>query len=171
MRKFKRVKSPISAFGAKRHGQALHFPEFSPYTLRHKMATELAARGVSGEVLKRRLGHKSPDLRTTERYIKFDPRHLAEAKSAIEDYLGSLNRLTDRELLTPDTFKILPSPAVLIAGGNGENWISPLSFSRLIVVVLAVLPNGSLASNSLLSGKFQNWAEKSLQMAATAAFL
>ena len=118
----------------KRHGQSLGFPEFSPYTLRHKMATELAARGVAGEVLKRQLGHKSPDLRMTERYIKYDPRLLAEAKSAIEDYLGSLNRLTERELLRPHSFKILPSPPFVTAGDNGEDLISPLSFSRLIVV-------------------------------------
>jgi hypothetical protein len=48
-------------------------------------------------------------MRTTERYIKNDPRHLADAKEAIEDYLVLLNRLTDRELLVPDTSKILPN--------------------------------------------------------------
>jgi hypothetical protein len=91
----------------KRHGRSLGFPELSPYTLRHKMATELAARGVSGEQLSRQLGHRCPDLRTTERYVKFDPRHLAEAKAAIEDYLADLGRLTDRALLRPDTSKLL----------------------------------------------------------------
>jgi integrase len=91
----------------KRHGVSLGFPELSPYTLRHKMATELAARGVSGEQLGRQLGHRCPDLRTTERYIKFDPRHLAEAKAAIEDYLADLDHLTDRTLLRPDTSKLL----------------------------------------------------------------
>jgi integrase len=57
------------------------------------MATELAARGVSGETLARQLGHKFPDLRTTERYIKFDPRHLAQAKAAIEEYMVELDRI------------------------------------------------------------------------------
>lgn len=46
-------------------------------------------------------------MRTTERYIKNDPRHLEDAKQAIEEYLVALNRLTDRDLLRPETSKIL----------------------------------------------------------------
>src|SRR6185312_15053476 len=91
----------------RRRGDELGMPELCPYSLRHKMATELAARRVSAETLRRQLGHKSPDMRTTERYIKHDPRHLADAKVAIEDYLVELNRLTDCDLLRPDTSKIL----------------------------------------------------------------
>ena len=77
------------------------------YSLRHKMTTELAARRVSNDSIQRQLGHKAPDMRTTERYIKNDPRHLADAKAAIEDYLVSLNRLTDCDLLGQHTSKIL----------------------------------------------------------------
>ena len=91
----------------KRRGAALGFPQFTPYSLRHLMATELSARGVPQEVLQRQLGHKVPDMRTTDRYIKFDPRHLAEAKSGIEDFIHDLNKLTNRNLLGPDTSKIL----------------------------------------------------------------
>ena len=102
----------------KRHGAELGFPHFTPYTLRHKMATELAARGVPQEVLQRQLGHKVPDMRTTDRYIKFDPRHLAEANSAIEDYLHSLNRITDRDLLRPNTLNILSTGGLRMGAGD-----------------------------------------------------
>jgi integrase len=110
-----------------RRGHRLGFPQLSPYTLRHKMATELAARGVPGETLGRQLGHRSPDLRTTERYIKFDPRHLAEAKHAIEDYLTDLNRLTDRELIRPDTSKILLTHVSEDDGRDDRNTQIPIA--------------------------------------------
>jgi integrase len=115
----------------KRHGDALGFPQLSPYTLRHKMATELAARGVPGETLGRQLGHKSPDLRTTERYIKFDPRHLSEAKTAVEDYMHVLNGLTDRELLRPHTSKILLSDRLEVRGWSVARRQIPLAGIRL----------------------------------------
>jgi hypothetical protein len=91
----------------KRRSKALNLPGLNAYSLRHKMATELAARRVSRDSIQRQIGHKAPDMRTTERYIKNDPRHLQDAKEAIEEYLTNLNRLTDRNLLCPDTFKIL----------------------------------------------------------------
>ncbi|MCP5411886.1 MAG: hypothetical protein H6924_07095 [Alphaproteobacteria bacterium] len=83
------------------------------------MATELAARKVSGETISRQLGHRSPGMRTAERYIKNDPRHLIDAKDAIEDYLSALNRLTDRDVLKTDTFKILASD---LAPDNAARW-------------------------------------------------
>ncbi len=110
------ISSALRTF--KRHGVKLGMPLFTPYTLRHKMATELAARGVPPEVLRRQLGHKSPEMRVTDRYIKFDPRHLAEAKSAIEDYLHTLNRITHRSLLGPDTRKILLSDGLQMGAGD-----------------------------------------------------
>ncbi|MGD0142138.1 MAG: tyrosine-type recombinase/integrase [Rhizomicrobium sp.] len=44
----------------KRKGRELGMPEFSPYTLRHKMATELRARGVSREELAYQMGTSCP---------------------------------------------------------------------------------------------------------------
>jgi integrase len=101
----KRVKSVKHTF--KRHGKELGLPEFTPYTLRHKMATELRARGVIGEEVSYQIGHKRPDMRTTGRYLKFDPRYLSNAKVVIEEYIRDLNKLTKRDLLAPDTLKIL----------------------------------------------------------------
>lgn len=40
----------------KRKGAVLGFPEMTPYSLRHKMATELRARGVSREELAYQMG-------------------------------------------------------------------------------------------------------------------
>jgi integrase len=93
----------------KRKGKELGFPELTPYTLRHKMATELSARGVGLKELAYQMGHLMPDLKTTQRYMKFDKRYLANAKAAIEEYLVELNSLTKRDLLAPHTPKILPS--------------------------------------------------------------
>src|SRR5579883_466925 len=69
----KPVRSVRNTF--KRHRQVLGLPHLNPYSLRHKMATELAARRVSNDSIQRQLGHKAPDMRTTESYIKNDPRH------------------------------------------------------------------------------------------------
>jgi len=69
------------------------------------MTTELYARGVAGEEVSRQIGHKRPDMRTTDQYIKFDPRYLSNAKSEIEKYIRDLNELTRRDLLKPDTLK------------------------------------------------------------------
>jgi integrase len=85
----------------KRKGQDLGFPQLTPYALRHKMATELAARSVSRDEIALQMGHMMPDLRTTGHYIKFDRRYLAAAKGAIEEYVRGLNRLTKRDLLIP----------------------------------------------------------------------
>lgn len=41
------------------------------------MAIELRARGVSREELAYQMGHELTDLRTTDRYTKFDKRYLA----------------------------------------------------------------------------------------------
>jgi len=96
----------------KRRGAALGFPELTPYSLRHKMATELRARGVSREELAYQMGHKLPDLRTTDCYTKFDKRYLENAKSAIEAYMRDLNKIAVCELLQPShSLKILSKPA------------------------------------------------------------
>jgi integrase len=93
----------------KRKGAVLGMPELTPYALRHKMATELRARGVSREELAYQMGHKLTDLRTTDRYTKFDKRYLATAITTIDSYVRDLNRLTKCDLLQPGTLKILPT--------------------------------------------------------------
>jgi len=111
-----------------RRGQELGMPEFTPYTLRHKMATELRARGVTREEVAYQLGHKLPDLRTTDRYTKFDPRHLGAAKAAIEDYIRELDKLTNRDLVRPDTPKFLQTHA---AKPSQEMPVAPKNLLRI----------------------------------------
>jgi predicted outer membrane protein len=72
------------------------------------MATRQRVRVVSREELAYQMGHKLPDLRTTDRYTKFDKRYLATAIAMIEQIVRDLNKLTKRNLLQPDTSKILP---------------------------------------------------------------
>ena len=100
----------------KRKGADLGFPEITPYCLRHKMATELRARGVSREELAFQMGHKLPDLRTTDRYTKFDKRYLASAVAAIEEYVRELNKFTTRDLLGIHSPKLLPSGPQKVVG-------------------------------------------------------
>lgn len=69
-----------------------------PYTLRHTMATALRRRGVSQWELAGMLGHRHPNLRTTERYAKYAPDYLGEASAAIDAYIGELNHYTIRDL-------------------------------------------------------------------------
>jgi len=120
-----------------RRGRALGMPELSPYSLRHKMATELRARGVSREELAFQMGHTMPDYRTTDRYTKFDKRFLESAKLKIEDYLRDLNRLTDHDLLNADSLKILSNrlresgqempktPYLTMVGATGIEPVTP----------------------------------------------
>jgi integrase len=63
--------------------------DVSPYCLRHTMATELRARGVSEWEAMGMLGHKSA-ARTTERYAKFRPDYLSGAVRAIDTYFTDL---------------------------------------------------------------------------------
>ena len=45
------------------------------------------------------LGHKVRELRTTERYAKFDPKFLRAAVDAIDDYFAELQTLVKRPLI------------------------------------------------------------------------
>ena len=83
----KPVASVKKSFGQAAAGAGLK--EVSPYCLRHTMATELRARGVSEWEAMGMLGHKSP-ARTTERYAKFRPDYLSGAARAIDAYFTDL---------------------------------------------------------------------------------
>ncbi|WP_366553537.1 tyrosine-type recombinase/integrase [Aquibaculum sediminis] len=63
--------------------------EITPYTLRHTVATELRKRGVPVWEVAGFLGHSS-GYKTTERYAKIGPDHLAECVRALEAYFVDL---------------------------------------------------------------------------------
>ena len=62
----------------------------------------------------------------TPPWIKDDPRHLADATAAIEDYLATLDRLAERELPRPDTSDS--------ARGQKGDWEPPLPIVGLEMV-------------------------------------
>ena len=118
-----------------RRGLELGMPELIPYSLRHKMATELAARGIPERQLAYQIAHDVLDQRkSTARYIKFDKRHLGEAKRLIEEYMAHLNGLTKRDLLRPDTPKILPKSSELAESAEAVDYHNRSNNSRLGVV-------------------------------------
>lgn len=63
--------------------------QVTAYTLRHTVASELAMRGVPQEQISRLLGHRVGH-RTTERYTKVSPNHLAEVVRALEAFAVDL---------------------------------------------------------------------------------
>jgi hypothetical protein len=83
----------------------------SPYCLRHTMATELRARGVSEWEAMGMLGHKS-QARTTERYAKFRPDYLSQAVKAIDAYFADLSAACDA--LSDPIFKSVRASSVLV---------------------------------------------------------
>ena len=58
--------------------------EVIPYSIRHTMATELAERDVPELELAAFMGHRMPNMRTTDRYVKFRPEYLRHAREAID---------------------------------------------------------------------------------------
>ncbi len=93
-------KAAWSAIGeARAAGDALM--EISPYTIRHTMATELRRRGVPVWEVAGFLGHTS-GYKTTERYAKFGPDHLAGAVRAIDDYFTDLSATSASLASGPD---------------------------------------------------------------------
>jgi hypothetical protein len=83
----------------------------SPYCLRHTMATELRARGVSEWEAMGMLGHKS-QARTTERYAKFRPDYLSQAVKAIDAYFADLSAAS--HALSDPIFKPARASSVLV---------------------------------------------------------
>ena len=68
-----------------------------PYTIRHTMATELRKRGVQEWDLAGFLGHSSGSV--TERYAKFAPDYMGNARIAIDEYFIELQPLVERTLI------------------------------------------------------------------------
>ena len=71
--------------------------EVIPYTIRHTMATELRKRGVQEWELAGFLGHSSGSV--TERYAKFAPDYMSNARIAIDGFFIDLQPLVERTLV------------------------------------------------------------------------
>ncbi len=85
----KRVANIKTGFRALRRRARLD-ADVIPYTIRHTMATELRASGVSPWEVAGWLGHKIAEVRTTERYAKASPDYLANARNAVDAYMVKL---------------------------------------------------------------------------------
>ncbi len=68
-------------------------PDVTAYTLRHTVATELAARGVPEMEIAAVLGHTMPNMRTTGRYVHVSPSRLAAARTGLSDIAKEIGRV------------------------------------------------------------------------------
>jgi|GEM_PF-488182 len=95
--------------------EAAGLPEdFVPKSLRHMLATELRRRGVSREQREMWQGHRRES--TNDRYGRFDPDFLSEAKTAVNDLLLELDAERKRPLFRQATAKPVTIPGAAKAG-------------------------------------------------------
>jgi integrase len=95
--------------GRRRSAQIM---EVTAYTIRHTVAAEMPKRGVPVWEVAGFLGHSSGH-RTTERYAKFGPDHLAEPVRAIDSFFADLGLAA----LSPRADRPLRVSSVLAAPG------------------------------------------------------
>jgi integrase len=89
-------------------------PDVTAYTVRHSIATELAARGVPELEIASVMGHRMPNSRTTGRYIHVAPERLASARKALDEIASEIGRAATRPI-SPETMVrascvLLPKP-------------------------------------------------------------
>jgi hypothetical protein len=77
-------------------------PDVTAYTIRHSIATELAARGVPELDIAAQLGHRLPNSQTTGRYIHVAPERLASARRALDAIASEIERVAARPI-SPET--------------------------------------------------------------------
>lgn len=70
--------------------------QFTPYALRHMIATELRRRRVPKEQREMWMGHRRASV--NDAYGIFDPDYLADARAAVDDFLGELERACGKPL-------------------------------------------------------------------------
>ena len=70
--------------------------DFTPYSVRHALATELRARGVPEWECAGWLGHSTP-YRTTEIYAQFRPDYLSQARAAIDAWVKEIGVLLTQD--------------------------------------------------------------------------
>jgi integrase len=86
----------------KARGEAGFGPDVVPITLRHTMASELMRRGVPDVMISAFMGHTKTIVRTTDRYAKFSPTWLLDAREAIDSVITEMARLAGRAIV-PET--------------------------------------------------------------------
>jgi len=93
------------------------------YTIRHSIATELAARGVPELEIAAIMGHRMPNMRTTGRYIHVAPDRLASARKELDDIANDIGRVAARPM-SPTTLRA--SCVAVLKASDGSPSIKPL---------------------------------------------
>ncbi|MFM9937531.1 MAG: tyrosine-type recombinase/integrase, partial [Novosphingobium sp.] len=92
-------------------------PDVTSYTIRHTIATEMAARGVPELEIAAIMGHRMPNSRTTGRYLHVAPERFASARMALEDIGNEIGRAGTR----PISVVSLRAISVSVAFSPGGN--------------------------------------------------
>ena len=96
---FTSVDSLQSAIVRARAVGKANLPHMVAYSIRHKATTILRRYEVPSEQISMQLGHKRPDLRTTNLYGEFEPTYLKQSSDSLDHYLSQLQRFTQRCLI------------------------------------------------------------------------
>ncbi len=99
--------------------------DVTSYTIRHTIATEMAARGVPELEIAAIMGHRMPNSRTTGRYLHVAPERFASARKALDDIANAIGRAGTRTMEVIN----LRAISVLVANQSGGNPADkPLTF-------------------------------------------
>jgi len=109
--------------------------EVTAYTIRHTIAAEMRKRGVPVWEVAGFLGHSS-GYKTTERYAKFGPDHLAGAVTAIDGYFADLGLA----VLPPPATHPLRASSVLVTPRMGQYPIGKMVEPTGIEPVTSTMP-------------------------------
>jgi integrase len=77
-------------------------PDVTAYTIRHTIATELAARSVPELEIAALMGHRMPSSQTTGRYLHVAPERLVNARKALDEIANEIGRVAARPI-SPET--------------------------------------------------------------------
>jgi integrase len=96
--------------------------DVTAYTVRHTIATELAARGVPEIEIALVMGHSMPNVRTTGRYVHVMPERLASARKALDDIASEIERVAARPISPETSLRascvLVPKPRVTVSHWN-----------------------------------------------------
>lgn len=82
--------------------ESVNIPKLTPYSFRHKVATVLRLAKVPSEQISYQLGHRGANSRITAGYGEYDPDYLAEACTAINQWINKVQTLACEQSLSQD---------------------------------------------------------------------
>lgn len=86
------IRNPYPTFNAAVLRAGLDRPDqVHLYSFRRSGASWLRANGVSPEDMQGFLGHVNPQMRVTNLYVEYDPRHLSKARDALDEWAHEID--------------------------------------------------------------------------------